>query len=136
MHFRVEFVLEDVQVVSGSDGDDVLIRVPGRMEDLLGEVQAVHADVILPAFSSGRTDSPWLENSSGFAALPGCFQGHVPLGVPVEHAEEVVVGSSHDHTRRRRNGGMQLLHWIHWHFFLNKCPTTATISQIVSSSKF
>lgn len=69
MHLRVEFVLEDVQVVGGSDGDDVLARVPGCMEDLLGEVQAVHTDVVLPALSSGSTDPPRLQDCPGFAAL-------------------------------------------------------------------
>lgn len=60
MHLIVEFVLEDVQVVGGSDGYDVLRRVPGCVEDLLGEVQAVHADVVLPTFSPGRADPAWL----------------------------------------------------------------------------
>lgn len=69
MHLRVEFVLEDVQIVGGGDGDDVFSRVPGCMEDLLGEVQAVHADVVLPALSSGGTDPPRLQDSAGFAAL-------------------------------------------------------------------
>lgn len=101
MHLRVEFVLEDVQVVGGGDGDDVLARVPGRVEDLLGEVQAVHADVVLPALSSGGADPPRLQDSSGFAALSRRLQGHVAFGVPVEHAEEVVVGSGHDHTEER-----------------------------------
>lgn len=69
MQLRVEFVLEDVQVVGGGDGDDVLGRVPGRVEDLLGEVQAVHADVVLPALSSGGADPPRLQDGPGFAAL-------------------------------------------------------------------
>lgn len=69
MHLRVEFVLEDVQVIGGSNGDDVLIRVPGCMEDLLGEVQAVHTDIILPALSSGGADPSRLQDSSGFAAF-------------------------------------------------------------------
>jgi len=102
MQLRVEFVLEDVQVVGGGDGDDVLSRVPGCVEDLLGEVQAVHADVILPALSPGGTHPPWLQDRSGFAALPRRLQGHVPFGVAVEHAEKVVVGSSHDHTEKKR----------------------------------
>lgn len=46
VHVGVHLVLEDVQVVGGRDGDDVLGRVPGRVQDLLGEVQAVHADVV------------------------------------------------------------------------------------------
>lgn len=109
MQLRVEFVLEDVQVVGGGDGDDVLSRVPGCVEDLLGEVQAVHADVVLPALSPGGTHPPWLQDRSGFAALPRRLQGHVPFGVAVEHAEKVVVGSSHDHTVRAVPGALKLV---------------------------
>lgn len=69
MHLRVEFVLEDVQVVGGGDGDDVLSRVPGRMENLLGEVQAVHADVVFPALSPSGADPSRFQDSSRFAAL-------------------------------------------------------------------
>lgn len=98
MHLGVQFVLKNVQIIGGSNGDDVLSRVPRRMEDLLGKVQAVHADVVLTALPSGGADPPRLEDSPGFAALPGRFQGHVTLGVPVEHAEEVVVSSRHDDT--------------------------------------
>lgn len=102
MHLRVEFVLEDVQIVGGGDGDDVLVWVPRRVEDLLGEVQAVHADVVLPALSTGGTDPPRLQDSPWFTALSRCLQGHVALGVPIEHAEEVVVGSGHDDTDERK----------------------------------
>lgn len=102
MHLRVEFVLEDVQVVGGGDGDDVLSRVPGRVENLLGEVQAVHADVIFPPLSSSGADPSRFQYSSRFAALSRRLQGHVTFGVPVEHAEEVVVGSCHDDTEQRR----------------------------------
>ena len=102
MQLRVEFVLEDVQVVGGGDGDDVLVGVPGRVEDLLGEVQAVHADVVLPPLPPGGAHPAWLQDGSGFAALSRRLQGHVAFGVAVEHAEEVVVGSGHDHTGQRR----------------------------------
>ena len=44
----VDFVLEDVEVVCGCYGDDVLMRVPRGVKDLLAEVKAVHADLILP----------------------------------------------------------------------------------------
>ena len=43
----VDFVLEDVEVVGGGHGDDVLLGVPGGVQDLLAEVQAVHADLVL-----------------------------------------------------------------------------------------
>lgn len=37
-----------------------------------------------------------LEDGSGFAVLPGCFQRDVSFRVPVEHPEEVVIGAGHD----------------------------------------
>lgn len=43
----VDLVLEDVEVVGGCYGDDVLVWVPRSVEDLLAEVQAVDADLIL-----------------------------------------------------------------------------------------
>ena len=103
VHVRVYLVLEDVQVVGGGDGNDVLSRVPGRVQDLLGEVQAVHTDVITPALAP-HAHAPWLEHSPGLAAFPRGLQGHVPLGVPIEHAEEVVVGPGHDDAGGRRRG--------------------------------
>jgi len=45
----VDLVLEDVEVVGGRHGDDVLVRVPRGVKDLLAEVQAVHADLVLAA---------------------------------------------------------------------------------------
>lgn len=103
VHLGVEFVLEDVQVVGGGDGDDVLVGVPGRVQDLLGEVQAVHADVVLPPFPAGGADPPWLQDGSGFAALPRGLQGHISLGVAVKHSEKVVVGAGHNHTGQNKN---------------------------------
>lgn len=107
MHVGVHLVLEDVQVVGGRDGDDVLGRVPGRVQDLLGEVQAVHADVVASPLAAHAHPSR-LEHRPGLAALPRRLQGHIPLGVPVKHAEEVVVGSSHDDAGGRRRGRRQL----------------------------
>lgn len=101
MHVRIDLILEDVQVVGGRNGDDILGWVPGRVQDLLGEVQAVHTDVITPPLAA-HTHAPGLEHGPGFAALSGGLQGHIPLGVAVEHAEEVVVGPGHDDTGERR----------------------------------
>lgn len=107
VHVGVHLVLEDVQVVGGRDGDDVLGWVPGRVQDLLGEVQAVHADVV-PSPLAAHAHPPRLEHCPGLAALPRRLQRHIPLGVPVKHAEEVVVGSGHDdaggRTGRRQVG--------------------------------
>ena len=35
-------LLEQEQVVCGSNGDDVLLRMPGSVKDLLIEVKTVH----------------------------------------------------------------------------------------------
>lgn len=43
----VDLVLEDVQIVCGCDSDNVLLGVPCSVKDLLAEVQAIHADLIL-----------------------------------------------------------------------------------------
>lgn len=39
-----------------------------------------------------------LENGSGFAVLPGCFQCDVTFSVPVKHSEEIIIGAGHNHT--------------------------------------
>lgn len=43
--------MEHVQVVGGCDGDDVLARVPRGVQDLFGEVEAVHVDFVLLALA-------------------------------------------------------------------------------------
>ena len=44
---ELELVLEQEEVVGGCDGDDVLVRVPGGVQDLLVEVKAVNVDLVL-----------------------------------------------------------------------------------------
>lgn len=100
----VDFVLENVQVVGGCHCNHVIFGVPGSVEDLLIEVQAVHADlVLLPLASRGHL--AWFERGPRFAALPGRLQCDVPPGVAVKHSEEVVVGSGHDGTEEGRETG-------------------------------
>lgn len=102
----VDFVLENVQVVGGCHSNHVIFGVPGSVEDLLIEVQAVHADLVfLPLAPRGHFAR--FERSSRFAALPGRLQCDVPPGVAVEHSEEVVVGASHDGTEEGRSGGAE-----------------------------
>ena len=48
-----ELVLQQEEVVGGRDGDDVLVGVPGGVQDLLVEVQAVHVDLVLLPFAPG-----------------------------------------------------------------------------------
>lgn len=71
--------------------------MPGSVEDLLVEVQAVHADLVLLPLAAGGHFAR-LERGPRFAALPGRLQCDVPPGVAVEHSEEVVVGAGHDGT--------------------------------------
>lgn len=90
----IDFVLENVQVVGGCHGYHIIFGVPRGMQDLLVEVQAVHADfILLPLPTCGNF--PWFQSSSWFAALSGSFQCDVPPGVAVKHPEEVIVGPSH-----------------------------------------
>lgn len=95
--FLVDFVLEYVQVVGGSHGNNVVGRMPGRVQNLLIEVQTVHTDLVLLPLPSW-THSPGLQTGSRLAVLSGSFQGHVPPRVSVKHPEEVVVGPRHDRT--------------------------------------
>lgn len=96
-HNLVHFILEYVEVVGGCHSDDVVLRVPGCVQDLLVEVQTVHADLVLLAFPA-RTHLPGLQHLQRLAVLTGCLQGHVSVLATVEHPEEVVVGAGHYHT--------------------------------------
>lgn len=90
----IDFVLENVQVVGGCHSYHIIFGVPRGMQDLLVEVQAVHADfILLPLPTCGNF--PWFQSSSWFAALSGSLQCDVPPGVAVKHSEEVIVGPSH-----------------------------------------
>lgn len=47
VHRRVVvFAVENVEVVGGSDGHQVVLRVPARVQDLFGEVEIVHVDFV------------------------------------------------------------------------------------------
>lgn len=95
-------ILEDVQVVGGCDGDDVLRRVPGHVQDLLGEVQTVHADVSAAPLAAG-VNPAGPQHGPGLAALPPGLQGHPSARLPVKHPEEAVVRPGHDDAEGRRN---------------------------------
>ena len=49
-----ELVLQEEEVVGGGDGDDVLVRVPRRVQDLLVEVEAVDEDLVALALPGRR----------------------------------------------------------------------------------
>lgn len=77
--------------------------MPGGVEDLSAEVQAVHADLVSLA-SAPRAHAPGLERAAGGAVLPRGLEGRVALGVAIKHPEEVVIGPGHDLTE---NGEMK-----------------------------
>lgn len=97
MKFLIQFLLEYVKVIDCRQCNNVILRMPGGVEDLSAEVQAVHADLV-PLASAPRTHTPGLEREAGGAALPRGLEGRVALGVPIKHPEEVVIGPSHDLT--------------------------------------
>jgi len=99
----VHFILEYVEVVGRRHGDDVVLGMPGRVEDLLVEVQTVHADFVLLALSA-RAHLARLQDLHGLAVLSGGLQGHIPPLAAVEHPEEVVVRAGHHHTDGGRGG--------------------------------
>ena len=56
-----ELVLQQEEVVGGGDGDDVFVRVPRRVQDLLVEVEAVDEDLVALALPGRR----YLEEKKG-----------------------------------------------------------------------
>lgn len=96
----VDLILEYVKVIGGCHSDDVLGRMPGGVENFLAEVQAVHTDFIFAALSA-HTHLTRFQNCPRLAVLPGRLQCHITLRITVEHSEEVVVGTSHDHAGNR-----------------------------------
>lgn len=95
MHFRVHFVLKDIQIVCGRNSNDVFRGVPGGVQNFLGEVQAVGADIVFPPLAPGAHTAR-LQDRPRLAVLAGGLQSHVALRVSVEHSEKVVVGPGHD----------------------------------------
>lgn len=75
--------------------------MPGCVQNLFGEVQAVGADIVFPPLAPGAHTAR-LQDRPGFAVLAGGLQSHVALRVSVKHSEKVVVGPGHDDTAEER----------------------------------
>lgn len=45
-----------------------------------------------------------LEDGSGFAVLPGCFQRDIAFSVSIKHSEKVVIGARHYDTDDKIKG--------------------------------
>ena len=96
----IHFALEYVEVVGRCHSNDVILGMPGSVEDLLVEVQTVHADLILLTFAT-RAHLTGLQDLHGHAILPRRLQCDVLPVVTVKHPEEVVVRASHHHTEKK-----------------------------------
>lgn len=96
----IGFLLEYVKVIDCCQCNDVILRMPGGIQDLSAEVQAVDADLV-PLAPAPRAHAPGLERATGRAVLPRGLQAHVTLGVAIEHPEEVVIRARHDLAENR-----------------------------------
>lgn len=91
----LELVLEEEKIVRRRNGDDVLSRVPGGVQDLLIEVEAVDADLVLFPLAAAAHLAR-LEYRLRLGDFARRLQRDLALRRAVEHAEEVVVGAGHD----------------------------------------
>lgn len=99
----VHFILEYVEVVGRCHRNDVVLGMPGSVQDLLIEVQTIHADFILFAFAA-CAHLAGLQDLHGLAVFTGRLQCHVPSVAAIEHPEEVVIWAGHHHTAQSRWG--------------------------------
>lgn len=87
-------VLKNIEVVAGSDGDDVVFGVPGGVEDFLAEVQTVHADVCLFPLPA-HTHPSRLQDRPALTQLPAGLQSHIASARSIKHSKVVVVSPGH-----------------------------------------
>lgn len=96
----VDTILEDVQIVGGSYGNDILRWVPSHVQNFLSEVQAVNAH-ISTATLTASIHSPGPQHCPRLAALSPSLKCYASPCLPVKHPEETVVRTGHDDTEER-----------------------------------
>lgn len=101
LRLRVDTILEDVQVVGGCYGNDILRWVPSHVQDFLGKVQAINAHISATTLTTS-IHTPGPQHSPGLTAFSPGLQGYASPRLPVKHPEEAVVRSCHDHAGERR----------------------------------
>ena len=84
---------EDIQIINGSDGDDVLARVPCQMKDLLLEVRGLESLLLLLLCGFSQQLGLGLVLSLLGAGHPGGLDAGVGLARAVKNVEVVFVGS-------------------------------------------
>ena len=87
--------MEDEEIVGGCQSHHLVRRVPSNVEDLLVEVEAVDAHLVLLPLAA-LADPPVPEGLPELEAVSGRLQGRVPLRLSVEDLEETVVRAGHD----------------------------------------
>lgn len=71
--------------------------MPGGVQNLLVEVETVHADLVLLPFAASANFA-WLQHRLRLDDVPGRLQRYILFRVAIEYAEEVVVAPGHYRT--------------------------------------
>jgi len=88
-------LLEEEEIVCGRHGDNILLWMPGSVEDLLVEIETVHRDLVLFPLPT-RTYLSRFEHCLWLGHFSGGLQRHLFTRAPVKHSEEVVIATGHD----------------------------------------
>lgn len=91
----LKLILKQKQIIRRRHGNDVLRRMPGRVQYFLIKIQTVHTNLVLLPFAA-RAHLARPQHGPRLGDLLGRLQCALALRRPVEHAEEVVVRARHD----------------------------------------
>ena len=110
-------LLKQKEIVGSCHRDDVLLRMPGRVQDLLVEVQTVHGDLVLLPLAPGahlqhtvklidiykksRTHLAWFEHCLWFSNFSRCFQCHFLPRIAIKHSKNIIL--RYVHLRKNKN---------------------------------
>lgn len=95
LRLGTDAILEDVQVVCGCYGNDILGGMPSHVQDFLAEVQAVNAHVSAATLTAS-VHPPGAQHGPGLATLSPGLQRYASPRLPVKHPEEAIVRPGHD----------------------------------------
>lgn len=93
--------MEEIQIVRGSNGQDIVPRVPLCVQDLPVEVQVVCAHFVTALPRVGR-DLLVPENSPQGRHVARCLVAVVPFRLSVKDAEEIIVCSRDYFTDKKK----------------------------------
>ena len=90
-----EFLVVQVEIIGGGDGEDVVLGMPGGMEDFFVKVEAIDGNLVL--FPLVRhADLARFQDLPRTNVFPRSLEGRLPLGsATIEHPKEVVVTPRH-----------------------------------------